>query len=111
MKKSGYPLRKKIKYIYTDNNVIGRKRIKTSTFGGSTDSETYSNSSDKCHKMPLNQDVKNKNIVKFNFGDENEINHHINIEGNNQIIDINNNNDEKIEQNEDTDIEINDEDY
>ena len=61
--------------------------------------------------MPLNQDVKNKNIVKFNFGDENEINHHINIEGNNQIIDINNNNDEKIEQNEDTDIEINDEDY
>ena len=98
-------------YIYTDNNVIGRKRIKTSTFGGSTDSETYSNSSDKCHKMPLNQDVKNKNIFNINFGDENEINHHIDSEGNNQIIDIKNNNDKKFEQIEDTDIEINDEDY
>ena len=61
--------------------------------------------------MPLNQDVKNKNIFNINFGDENEINHHIDSEGNNQIIDIKNNNDKKFEQIEDTDIEINDEDY
>lgn len=97
-------------YIYTDNVVITRKRVKTSTFGGSTDSETYSNSSDRCHKMPLNQDVKNKNIFNIKFGDENEINRHIDSEGTNQIIDINNNNDKK-EQIEDSDIEINDEDY
>lgn len=61
--------------------------------------------------MPLNQNVKNKNIFNINFGDENEINHHIDSQETNQIIDNNINNDEKIEQNEDTDIEINDEDY
>jgi len=98
-------------YIYTDNVVNTRKRIKTLTLGGSTDSETYSNSSGKCHKMPLNQDVKNKNIFNINFGDENEINPHIDEQDTNQIIDINNNNDKKIEQIDETDIEINDEDY
>ena len=61
--------------------------------------------------MSLNQDVKNKNMFKINFGEENEINHHIDSQDTNQIIDINNKNDKKIEEIEETDIEINDEDY
>ena len=49
-------------YICPDNDIISRTRGKTSTNGGSTESETYSNSSEICHQMSIGKLYRNNNI-------------------------------------------------
>ena len=96
-------------YICPDNDIISRTRGKTSTNGGSTESETYSNSSEICHQMSIGKLYRNNNIPNINFDDENEIDNKKNNINKDKIIVDNNS---KYEQLDDNEIEINnDEDY
>ena len=96
-------------YIYPDKEIITRKRGKTSTVGGSTQSESNKNLSIIIHEQENYMSVGN------NIGNQNEFNIKfiINEKNKNQIIE--NDNENKIKNNrnyDDTEIEINnDEDY
>ena len=99
-------------YIYSENDIIIRKRGKNSTIGGSTESETISNSSENCHKMSLCKVIRNNNISNINFDDGNEINCQKNNINKNKILEDDNSIIIKKDQLDDTEIEItNDEDY
>lgn len=98
-------------YIYPDEENFTRKREKSSTIGGSTDSDSNKNLSididEQRHPMSLKKDIRNKNILN-DINDKNNIN-------------INNDNkyhNDKAVRNykykilDDTEIEVNnDEDY
>ena len=96
-------------YIYPDKEIITRKRGKTSTVGGSTQSESNKNLSIIIHEQENYMSVGN------NIGNQNEFNIKfiINEKNKNQIIENDNGNKIKNNRNyDDTEIEINnDEDY
>ena len=96
-------------YIYPDKEIIARKRGKTSTVGGSTQSESNKNLSIIIHEQENYMSVGN------NIGNKNEFNIKfiINEKNKNQIIENDNGNKIKNNRNyDDTEIEINnDEDY
>jgi hypothetical protein len=96
-------------YIYPDKEIITRKRGKTSTIGGSTQSESNKNLSIIIHEQENYMSVGN------NIGNQNEFNIKfiINEKNKNQIIENDNGNKIKNNRNyDDTEIEINnDEDY
>ena len=96
-------------YIYPDKEIITRKRGKTSTVGGSTQSESNKNLSIIIHEQENYMSVGN------NIGNQNEFNIKfiINEKNKNQIIENDNRNKIKNNRNyDDTEIEINnDEDY
>lgn len=96
-------------YIYPDKEIITRKRGKTSTVGGSTQSESNKNLSIIIHEqenyMSVGNNIGNKNDFNIKFI--------INEKNKNQIIENDNGNKIKNNRNyDDTEIEINnDEDY
>ena len=95
-------------YIYPDNEIKTRKRGKTSTIGGSTDSDTNPNLSIEMNNqdepMSMGKVIRNKNILNINFDDGDK-------KSKNQIV-LDNNRFKKYEQFDETEIEINnDEDY
>ena len=99
-------------YIYPDKEIITRKRGKTSSGGGSTKSETNRNLSidipEQEHAISLRNKIGNKNTFNINNFCEKD-----NEKNKNQIIENNNiNNNKKIRNYDDIEIEIkNDEDY
>ena len=96
-------------YIYPDKEIITRKRGKTSTVGGSTQSESNKNLSIIIHEqenyMSVGNNIENQNEFNIKFI--------INEKNKNQIIENDNGNKIKNNRNyDDTEIEINnDEDY
>ena len=100
-------------YIYPEQEIIRRKRAKTSTFDGNTDSDSNCNLSivlnEQEHPMSLVNNIRNKNIINnINFEDKFNKNQIINKESSN-LKDAINKNDAKYDF---TEIEINnDDDY
>ena len=100
-------------YIYPEQEVIKRKRAKTSTIGGSTDSDSNRNLSiilnQQEHPISLGNNILNNNIINnINFEDKFNRNQIIDKETYNQK-DVINKNDAKYDF---TEIEINnDDDY
>ena len=103
-------------YIYPDKENIHRKSGKSSTIGGSTDSDSNKNLSividDQRHPMSLTQAMRNKNILNdINYEKFNDKNIE-NINNNNECINNKGVRNNKYKILEDTEIEINnDEDY
>ena len=98
-------------YIYPEQEIIKRKRAKTSTVGGSTDSDSNRNLSivlkEQDHPMSLSNNIKNKNIINnINFEDNNNKNQIIDKESDNQKEVINKN----YAKYDFTEIEINNDD-